>query len=254
MLAYNSYMWLALLLLFSAPSQAALSANFLEGDLFEFGIGPGFQAGTNFRIRNNLRKQQRDHYSGIVPLYSLRVGPVSITNTYEVQDFTTGKPLRAGILLTVRGHPYRAETVEERKESLFAGAYLGYRAFTLYTHADVLSRSSGMITTFAFTPALYESKTAAFYLIFNAEHMNHAYVSYYFGVRPNEVALHFPQYDGEETNNFSARFAYKKQLSKYATWLLWAGEKFYGKGITDSPTVGKRFEFSCGAGILVGLL
>jgi hypothetical protein len=246
-------MWLALLLLFSPTASAIVSANFLDGDLFEFGVGPGFQAGTNFRIRNDLRNQQSDQYSGIVPLYNLRVGPISITNTYEVQDFTKGKSLRAGVLLTVRGHPYRATTIEERKESLFAGGYIGYKALTLYTHADVMSRSSGMITTFAFTPKLYESKSSALYLIFSAEHMNHAYVSYYFGVRPNEVALHFPQYDGEEANNFSARFAYKNQFSKYAAWLLWAGEKFYGKGVTDSPTVGKRFEFSCGAGVLVGL-
>ncbi len=226
----------------------------MEGDLFEFALGPGFEAGTNIRIRSTLKHQERDHYSGAIPLYSVRLGPISVTNTYEVQDFTTGKGWRAGLLLTVRGHPYESETVQKRRESLFGGAYLGYKALTLFSHTDLLKRSSGSIYTFAFTPALYHAKTSTLYLIFTGEWMNGNYVDYYFGVTTAETSALMPAYVGVTTRNYSARLAYKNEFSKYAAFLLWVGEKYHGKGVTDSPTVGKTWEFTTGFGFLVGLL
>ncbi len=228
--------------------------NFLEGDLFEFALGPGFEAGTNIRIRSTLKHQERDHYSGVIPLYSIRFGPISVTNTYEVQDFTTGKDWRAGLLLTVRGHPYQSETVQKRRDSLFGGAYLGFKTLTLFNHTDLLKRSSGSIYTLAFTPALYHSKNSSLYLIFNGEWMDQNYVDYYFGVTSGESSTVMPAYMGKTTLNFSARLAYKNQFSKYAAFLLWVGEKYYGRGVTDSPTVGKNWEFTTGFGFLVGLL
>lgn len=63
-----------------------------------------------------------------------------------------------------------------------------------------------------------------------------------------------PFYVGKETQNYSARLAYKNRFSKFAESLLWAGERYYGKGVTESPTVGKTWEFHGGFGLLVGLL
>jgi len=101
------------------PSHAG---SFLEGDLFDFALGPGFEGGTNIRINSTLKGQLSDHYSGLIPLYHIRLGPISVTNTYEVQEFTTGNGWRAGALITIRGHPYEAVGVQKRRESLFSGS------------------------------------------------------------------------------------------------------------------------------------
>jgi hypothetical protein len=243
-----------LLLLCFLFSANAHGGNFLEGDLFEFALGPGFQAGTNIRNHSTLKSQESDHYSGAIPLYNVRLGPISITNTYEVQEFTKGKGFRIGALLTVRGEPYEAQGVDRKRESLFGGGFFGYKALTIFSYSDLLSRNGGSVFTLALTPALYETKTSSLFLIFDAEHMNFNYVTYYFGISPQESSTLLPTYSGKATTNFSGRIAYRNQFAKYASFLLWAGEKHYGKGITESPTVGKRWEFSCGFGFLLGLL
>lgn len=245
---------LFLSLIFPLPAQALIGPNLFEGDLFDFALGPGYVAGDNIRRFNTLSGQQKAYVNGVTPLYGIRVGPVSLTNTYEVSDFTKGSGARAGILLTVKGDKYQGPGTALRRESVFAGGFLGYKAVTAFAYTDVFSKSNGTIYTLAFTPLIFVEGKSTLYFVANLEHMNHSYVAYYFGVRPDEASPLLPQYDGKHSNNYSARVLYAYKFSQFAAFLAWAGEKYYGKGVTLSPTVAKKFEFNSGFGFLFGLL
>ncbi len=243
------------LFLFLLPVCAqAIGPNLFEGDLFDFAIGPGYVAGDNIRRHNSLSGQQKAYVNGIEALYGIRLGPFNISNAYEILEFTRVKGARAGAVLTVKGDRYQGPGTAERKQSIFAGGYLGYKALTLFTQADVNSKSSGVIYTIAYTPLIFSEGKHLFYLIANLENMNHNYVAYYFGIRPEEASALLPQYDGKHSNNVSARVLYTYKFTRYAGFVAWAGEKYWGKGVTRSPTVGKKFEFNSGFGFLFGLL
>lgn len=226
---------------------------FLEKSLIDIRFGPGYIANENFRRYNSLDKQATGSHHGVSPIYDLRFGPVNISNVFTQAGFTRGKGPRIGLLFTYTGDEYASDQVAKRVKTVFGGGFVGYGPVTFYGYTDLLNKKAGSIFTARFAPSLVKTKRQEISLVFEAEHMNHPYTDYYFGIRPYEANSRLRAYSAKRTTNFSATLLYIFSLGKRFEFSLWGGEKRYGQGVTSSPTVGLRHEYRAGAGILFHL-
>ncbi len=239
----------------SAESPFRDPVEFLRKNLIDFRVGPGYTAFENTRAYSSQKSQQAGARHGPVPIYDFRIGPVNISNIYSQAGFTKGKGLRIGLLFNYTGDSYESDGLADRRKSLFAGGFLGFNFLTLYAYADVFKSShAGAIYAAQLSPTLFKISGNAFYLILELEHMNRLYVDYYFGIRKFEATTRLPAYDGRATNNFSGTLLYVYTISKRAEFLLWGGEKRYGVGVTNSPTVTLKHQYQAGIGWLFRIM
>lgn len=232
----------------SAESVFRDPVEFLRKHLMDFWAGPGYIGNENIRAHSTKKSQLITAKHGPAPLYDFRIGPVNISNVYTQSNFTRGRGPRIGLLFNYTGDAYSAEGIAPRRESLFGGGFIGWNFFTYYAITDLLGRRAGAIHTLRFAPSLFKVAGNEFFAIFEAEHMNRLYVDYYFGIRPFEATPVLTTYDGKRTMNYSGTLLYVYHISKGAQFLLWGGQKRYGRGIADSPTVGIDNAYQAGIG------
>lgn len=237
---------------FAAEEDTSLFRNpvdFVKKKLLDLRVGPGYTAYENIRVYG---KDVTGTHSGAVPLYDFRIGPVNISNIFDQANFTKGKGPRIGLLFTYTGDSYETQGLAKREKSLFGGGFLGWGYLTLFAYSDLLNKKAGTVYTAHFAPSLLKiGKKSEFFLVMELEHMNRLYVDYYFGIRAWEATTRLPTYDGRATNNYSATLLYLWTISKRFEFTLWGGEKNYGVGVTNSPTVALKHEYRAGAGFLL---
>jgi len=225
--------------------------DFVRKKLLEARVGPGYLAYENIRA---LGAQPTGTHKGPAALYDLRIGPVNITNIFDQAGFTRGKGPRIGLLFNYTGDEYETKGLAKREKSLFAGGFVGWGYLTFYGYSDVLGKKAGVIYAAHFAPLLFRICKTEFFLVTELEHMNRLYVDYYFGIRAWEATTQLPTYDGRATNNVSATLLYVWSITKSLEFLLWGGEKQYGVGVTNSPTVGLKHEYRTGTGLMLKIL
>lgn len=227
---------------------------FLRKNVMDFSAGPGYTVGENIRVHNKKSGKRTGTTQSFFPLYDFRIGPVNITNSYSQPNFTRGRGLRLGLLFNYTGDEYEADSVSESNKTLFGGGFAGYGMFTFYAYGDMLKKKAGVLYAFRVAPMLFKFGRHEFFAIFELQHMNRLYVHKYFGVRNYEGTPKIPAYEGVATENYSGTLLYNYLISKNTTFLFWGGEKRYGPGVTDSPTVGLKHEYSAGIGFLFRII
>lgn len=225
--------------------------DFLRKSLLDLRLGPGYRAYENFRRHG---RDVTGSHDGLNLLYDARIGPVSITNIFTQAGFTRGKGFRTGLLITYAGDAYEADGIAKREKSFFGGAFLGYKYLTLYARADIQGRKNGVLYNARFAPLLFNLGKSEFFLVLELEHMNRLYVDYYFGIRRWEATALLPAYEGRATYNYSGTLLYVWSITKNLEFLLWGGEKRFGPGVADSPTVGLRHQYYAGTGLMLTIM
>jgi hypothetical protein len=222
--------------------------DFVRKKLLDARVGPGYDAYENIRAHG---QDITGSHSGLVPLYDARIGPVNFSNIFDQANFTKGRGPRIGLLFTYAGDAYKAANLAQREKTLFGGGFLGFNYFTLFGYSDLLGKKAGVIYVAHYAPLIFSiGKTNDFYFVAEGEYMNRLYVDYYFGVRRWEANSVLTAYDGRATINVSATLLYVWKLAKRLELTIWAGEKNYGVGVTDSPTVALKHAYNAGAGML----
>lgn len=222
--------------------------DFLRKHIMDFSAGPGYIGNENIRVHSEKSSQKYSAKHGFFPLYDFRIGPVNISNIFSQSNFTKGKGLRIGLLFNYTGDPYESLGLAGRRNSLFGGGFIGYNRLTFYEYTDLLKRKAGSIYALRFAPVLFKISGNEFFLVLELEHMNRMYVDYYFGIRRYEATPILTAYEGKRTNNISGTLHYIYHISKNAEFLLWGGQKRYGTGVTNSPTVGMKNAYQAGIG------
>jgi hypothetical protein len=223
--------------------------DFVRKKLLDVRVGPGYDAYENIRVHG---QDVTGSHSGVVPLYDARIGPVNFSNIFDQANFTKGKGPRLGLLFTYTGDAYRSPGFANRDKTLFGGGFLGYGCLTLYGYSDLLGKKAGVIYVAHFAPLLFRiGKTLEFFFVAEAEYMNRLYVDYYFGVRAWEANATLTSYDGRPSLNASATLLLEWKFSRPLEFTMWATEKNYGVGVTDSPTVALKHAYNMGAGLLL---
>jgi len=221
---------------------------FVRKKLLDVRVGPGYDAYENIRAHG---QDVTGSHSGAVPLYDARVGPVNFSNIFDQANFTKGNGPRVGLLFTYTGDAYKASGLSNRDKTLFGGGFLGFHYLTLFGYSDLLGKKAGVIYVAHYAPLLFRlGKASNFYFVAEGEYMNRLYVDYYFGIRAWEATPTLTAYDGRATLNVSATLLYVWKMARLLEFTIWAGEKNYGVGVTDSPTVALKHAYNMGAGLL----
>ncbi|MGZ3696100.1 MAG: MipA/OmpV family protein [Bdellovibrionota bacterium] len=253
-------MGLSFLSLLLLPALAAAESpfrdpvDFLRKNVMDFKAGPGYIGNENIRIHSSQGSQRYSAKHGFFPLYELRIGPVNISNIFALSGFMKGKKLRLGLLFNYTGDPYESEGIAARKNSLFGGGFLGYDHLTFYSYSDLLHKRAGVIYALHYAPVLFKISGNELFAVFEIEHMNRMYVDYYFGIRPYEITQFLTPYAGRRTTNYAGTLLYVYHISKSAEFMLWGGQKRYGAGVTNSPTVGLKNAYQAGIGWLFKII
>lgn len=221
---------------------------FVRKKLLDVRVGPGYEAFENIRVHG---QDVTGKHSGAAPLYDARIGPVNFSNIFDQANFTKGKGPRIGLLFTYTGDAYVASGFAKREKTLFGGGFIGYNYLTFYGYSDLLGKKAGVIYVAHYAPLLFSTgKTSNFYFVAEGEYMNRLYVDYYFGVRAWEATPMLPAYDGHATINVSATLLYVWKIARLLEFTAWAGEKNYGVGVTNSPSVALKHAYNMGVGFL----
>lgn len=229
---------------------------FLRKHLIDFKAGPGYVGRENIRVHSTKSSQKFSAKHGFFPLYDFRIGPVTLSNIFSQSNFTLGRSLRLGLLFTYTGDAYETQGLAKRKNSMFAGGFAGYSYLTLYAVSDIMRKKAGTLYYARYAPSLFKISGNELFAIVELEHMNRMYVDYYFGIRDWEGTAKIPAYAGKRSNNISGTILYVYSIGKKknAEFLLWGGQKRYGKGVTNSPTVGLDKEYYAGIGWLFRII
>jgi len=143
--------------------------------------------------------------------------------------------------------------MQDRKGSLWLGPAVQWKSdiakLSFEVLADALGRSKGMQAKFG---AEHDFRVGSFLLTPHAaaEFVDKKYVDYYYGVTAAEATANRAAYEGRATVNLEAGLRAAFMIDRANSVFVDGGAKALGKGITDSPLVGRKVTAGFAAGYI----
>lgn len=208
--------------------------------------------GAAFAIKNNIRKDNIDSQGDSnpiilpVPFASFNWGPVKLAgNGLEISPYQS-KLFSVSALLSRYGSNYQALGMAKRKAGFFAGAGFRFFFFNASFKKDIDNDSQGTVADFSWTqrfPPLF-SATIFPSLKIGAEYMSQRLLSYYYGVRPDEVTTDRPLYNPAGGWSYTFGLNFMIRHTDTLSTILGPSVRIYGSEVDNSPTVTRNEEYS----------
>lgn len=214
----------------------------------------GFHAslGAGVAIKNNIRKDNlednndQDPIIVPIPFVSFGWGPVQLKGQ-GLEGTLYNHPLVAFSLTFSRfGDAYKGEDMARRKQGFFAGANLRLYKLTVSWKKDIDKDSEGSVLDLAWSqglPPLFNNRVFP-NLRFGAEYWDQKLISYYYGVRADEVRPDRPFYNPSADWAYFVGLNFMIKITERISTIVGPNYKNYGKNIDASPTTVKNDEFS----------
>lgn len=224
----------------------AFFTSFASARPLKFSLGVGGVVSTNFRVDNNLKKQQRGVLYSWIPIASVSYGNFAFRGYRSSYRLIGKRGSSISLLAAYIGDDYRGTGMTSRKKSIFTGVGFDFFLFHISALKDTERESDGVKGKFLIKlpiPPLMDQKLFVRSHI-GIEYLDQKYSNYYFGVRSNEITINRAGYGLGSTKNkiFNLNFIY--YLTSYFYTSLNSNYKLFDKDIYNSPTVRKRYKFS----------
>ena len=216
---------------------------------YEFNFGPAINIHSNIRVNNQMNFEKNDPVIQPIPAFFFRYGPFFLNKNGMGSLVFHWKDISILAMGVSEGEPYEAPGLKDRDTGIFIGSILKYHLFELTFYNDFLeNRGYNLKATLA--PEFYVGLDWKITPQLSIQYWDSKYVNYYFGVTPTEAASStFSAYKTDETINYAAMVEVIHYVDKW-TFVLNTGMKFYGKEVTDSPTVNRDEEMRFVASVL----
>ncbi len=208
--------------------------------------------GGALAIKNNIRKDNIDESGDSdpivvpVPFASFAWGPAKISGRgLEISPYSS-KLFGVSALLSRYGSNYQALGMAKRKAGFFAGA--GLRLLSLHASfkKDIDKDSYGSVSEVSWTqrfPPLFNATIFPSVKI-GAEYMSQKLLSYYYGVRPDEVTSDRPLYNPTGGWSYDLGLNFMIRHSDSVSTIFGPAMRIYGSEVDNSPTVVRNEEYS----------
>ncbi len=213
---------------------------------FQMSLGGAVAIKTNIRKDNIDDSEDSNPIVVPVPFASFAWGPAKISGRgLEITPYGN-RNFGVSAILSRYGSNYEALGMAKRKAGFFAGAGLRILSFNASIKKDIDHDSNGTVSDFSWTqrfPPLFSASVFPSVKI-GAEYMSQKLLSYYYGVRPDEVTPERPQYNpsGGWSYNIGLNFMFKH--TDNLSTIFGPGMRIYGSEVENSPTVVRDEEYS----------
>lgn len=213
---------------------------------FQMSLGGALAIKTNIRKDNLDEAEDSDPIVVPVPFASFTWGPAKISGRgFEITPYESGI-FGVSALLSRYGSNYKALGMAKRKAGFFAGVGLKLFSFNASFKKDIDNDSHGTVSDFSWThrfAPLFSSSVFPSVKI-GAEYMSQKLLSYYYGVRLDEVTPERPAYSptGGWSYNVGLNFMFKH--TENVSTIFGPAVKLFGSEVKNSPTVVRNEEYS----------
>lgn len=234
----------------------ALSALFVRSPLyaqddrdpggFQMSLGGALAIKTNIRKDNLDEAEDSDPIVVPVPFASFAWGPAKISGRgLELTSFENGI-FGVSALLSRYGSNYKALGMAKRKAGFFAGAGLKLFSFNAIFKKDIDNDSHGSVFDLSWTHRFAPLFNASIFpsVKIGAEYMSQKLLSYYYGVRPDEVTPERPAYSPTGGWSYSVGLNFMFKHTNNLSTIFGPAVKLFGSEVKNSPTVVRNEEYS----------
>lgn len=223
----------------------------LQGQIssYEFNLGMAINLQSNFRNKNRTLFYRQNPVVEPIPAFFFRYGPLFLNKNGLGSLVYNHNDLSILAMALLEGEPYRAVDLRDRKRGVFLGSIVKWD-FLEFTYYNDFFTDKGHTFKLNLAPVWtyklnWKISPQAF-----IQYWSDQYMDYYFAVTPSEALVsQYPLYNPRPDLNYGINIEFTHFVRRWTLGLN-LGAKFYGKEVTNSPTVNKNVEFRSTFGIL----
>jgi hypothetical protein len=219
-----------------------LYPNQMQGQVsaFELILGPALDIHSNIRRNNERIFEKSRPVIKPMPAFLARYGPVFLSKDGMGSLLYSAGNLSFLGMATIEGEPYKHRGLSVRETGIFVGGILKYKFSELIYYNDFIN-DKGYNLKLNIGPEYQRYVDWKIKPQVYLQYWDNEYVNYYFGVEEREIGSGFSSYKGKRTINYGTltEISYFSGRWTYTTGL---GAKFYGKEVSNSPTVVRTYE------------
>ncbi len=207
---------------------------------FELILGPALNIHSNIRRNNERTFEKNRPVIKPIPALLARYGPVFLSKDGMGSLLYSSGNLSFLGMAIIEGEPYKHRGLSERETGIFAGGILKYKFSELIYYTDLIN-DKGYNLKLNIGPEFQRYVDWKIKPQVYLQYWDNEYVDYYFGVEEREVGSGFSTYKGKRAINYGT-FTEISHFNGRWTYMAGLGAKFYGREVSNSPTVVRKNE------------